>query len=209
MPNLSKPAVTDYPIHDLLAERWSPIAFAETLVEPVKLLSLFEAARWSASSRNEQPWAFVVGTKEDDPVTYDRIFDALVPANQVWAKTAPVLVVSLARRQFEQNGNENFYALYDTGQAIANLIVEATAQGLYVHQMGGFDQEKMKANLAIPDTYLIGAALTIGYLGDSSVLEEKYQERHNNPARARRPLSSSVLTASGEFGTASPLLETT
>jgi nitroreductase len=149
---LEKYANADYPIHDLLRRRWSPLAFSARRVEPATLLTLFEAARWAPSSFNEQPWRFLVATK-DEPAEFERMLDCLVPGNQRWAKDAPVLMLSIAARTFTRNNRPNRHAMYDTGAAVMSLIVQATALGLYAHQMGGFSIERAREVYAIPEEH--------------------------------------------------------
>jgi nitroreductase len=205
---LQKPAETEHGIHDLLRQRWSPLAFAETPVSPTTLRSLFEAARWSASSFNEQPWRFIVGSKDGDPETYQNIYETLVPANQAWASTAPVLILGIAKTTFSHNGSPNGSALYDLGQAVANLTFQAAEHGLLLHQMGGYDREAARRAFAIPDEYALAAVIAIGYEGDAArLLDEKLQARHTNPVRTRKPLGEILFSGSSDtFGKPSPLL---
>src|SRR5829696_1208912 len=128
---------TAHPVHDLVRRRWSPRAFSSRAVERETLLSVLEAARWAPSSFNAQPWSFLVATQED-PAGFERMLNCLVPQNQAWAKAAPVLMIAVAKTHFEHNGKPNRHALYDTGQAVAFLTLQATALDLYVHQMAGF-----------------------------------------------------------------------
>jgi nitroreductase len=165
-----------HPIHDLLARRWSPRAFADRPVERDKLLSLLEAARWAPSSNNEQPWHFIVATK-DQPEEFDRLLGCLVEKNQSWAKAAPVLMMSVASTVFSRNGKPNRHALHDVGQAVADMTVQATALGLYVHQMAGFSVDKAREVYFIPDTFEPVAAIALGYLGDPSTLAEDLRQR--------------------------------
>ncbi len=205
---MPKSLPNDYPVDPLIQNRWSPLAFSERAVTQDTVRSLFEAARWAPSCFNAQPWRFLVGTKDGDPEAYAKILDCLVPANQVWASTAPLLLIGVANTRFEHNGAENRFALYDLGQAIAYLTLEATSLGLSLHQMGGFDSEKARDAFGVPDTYAFGAAIALGYEGDADVLpDQKYRDRHNDSARLRKPLSSLVFSgAEEEFGAASPLI---
>lgn len=192
MPNLPD---TTYPIHDLLARRWSPRAFAARPVSTETLASLFEAARWTPSSANQQPWHFIVATQAD-PADYRRMFDCLKPNNQRWAGTAPVLMIAVARLAGRED-RPNRYAWYDTGQAVAQLTVEATAHGLYIHQMGGFSHDRARETYDIPAGYEPVVALAIGYLGDVNDLPEELQAREQS-RRGRRPVSNFVFT--GRWG---------
>ena len=150
MSALKKTATTSAPIHSLISERWSPRAFANRPIEAEKLRSLFEAARWAASSYNGQPWYFIVGTK-DHPDDYKRVLDCFVEFNQSWAKSAPVVALSVAKLKFEHNGEPNRHAFHDVGAASATLTLQAQELGLAVHQMGGILPEKAREIFAIPD----------------------------------------------------------
>lgn len=207
---MRKPADTHHPVLEYIAERWSPYAFADRPVEPDKLRSVFEAARWAPSTFNEQPWRFVVGSRDGDPKTYDTLLEIISPFNRGWAKTAPVLGLSLAKRTYTHNGKENSWAAYDTGQAIGLLLVQASALGLHVHQMAGYDPAGARELLRLPDDFAPVAAFALGYVGDPEerLEEERQREKHRNPVRSRRPLAESVLAApDGDgFGQESPLV---
>ena len=198
----AKIAPTDYPIHELLSRRWSPRAFAERPVEREKLLSLLEAARWSASSSNMQPWHFVVVSRHEQPEAFQRLLDCLMPGNQIWAQHAPVLMLSVANLE-GRRGRENSYALHDVGLAVQNLIVQATALDLHAHQMAGFDKEAARQAFHIPDTHQPVTVTAIGYLGDPKNLTDELRERELAP-RERRPLRDYVY--GGAWGEPSPLL---
>ncbi len=193
---MHKPATNAFPIHDLIRDRWSPRAFSDKPVQPEVLASLFEAARWAPSSFNEQPWAYLVATK-NDPENFAKMLSVLVDFNAGWAKNAPVLVLAVARLAFQNNGKPNRNAFYDTGAASALLSVEATARGLVVHQMAGFDAEKARQVFAIPSGCEPIAAMAIGYPGDSSSLPDSLREKELAP-RTRKPLSEFVM--SGGWG---------
>ncbi len=195
MPALRKPAKTASPIHDLLAHRWSPRAFDSRPVDPDKLRSLFEAARWAPSSFNAQPWYFIVATK-DDPENFQRVLDCFVERNQAWAKNAPVLAVSVAKMQFD-NAKPNRHAFHDVGQATANLALQATALGLEIHQMAGIDPEKARQIFGIPEGYEAVAGIALGYPGDPASLPDQLRERELAP-RERKPLDAFVFT--GRWG---------
>ena len=166
---MNNPAPIDHPVHDLIQRRWSPRAFAERTVEPEALASVLEAARWAPSSYNEQPWRFIVAGR-DDPETYQRLLDVLVPANQDWARTAPVLMLSVAAMAFERNGKPNPHAFHDVGLASGLLALQATAQGLAVHFMAGFDANKARETFAIPDGFEPVAAIALGYHANAAML---------------------------------------
>jgi len=199
---MHKPAATDFPVHDLIRHRWSPRAFSDKPLEPVILASLFEAARWAPSSSNEQPWAYLVATK-DNPEDFAKMVSVLVEFNADWAKNAPVLALAVSHLKFQSNGNPNRNAFYDTGAATILFSLEATARGLYVHQMAGFDPAKAKRVFEIPADWEPIAAFAIGYPGDPNALSQKLQDREVAP-RTRKPLSEFVM--SGRWGHTSPIV---
>lgn len=188
---MEKPAETAYPIEDLMRRRWSPRAFAERLVEPHKLSSLFEAARWSASCYNEQPWHFIVATR-DDEAQFARLLSCLVEGNQAWAGHAPALMVSVARLAFAQNGKPNRHAIHDVGLATAQLILQATAMGLFAHPMAGFHPDMVRELYRVPEGYEPVAAIAVGYPGDPATLSESLRQRELAP-RARKPVDAFVF----------------
>ena len=199
---VEKPADTRHPIQDLLKRRWSPRAFSDRLVEPDTLRSLLEAARWAPSSSNEQPWSFLVATK-DDQAEYGRLLSCLVEGNSLWAQRAPVLMVSVARLSFEDEGKPNRHAFHDVGQAVANLSVQATALGLVVHQMAGFYPDKVRELYGIPKEFEPVAVIALGYPGDPESLPDKFRSRELAP-RERKPLAEFVF--GGRWGKVAPLL---
>jgi nitroreductase len=195
-----KPAETSAPIHDLIKHRWSPRAFDARPVEPEKLRSLLEAARWASSSYNAQPWSFMLATS-DDRESYKRVLDTFVEFNQGWAKNAPVLGLTVAKLKFD-DGRPNRHAFHDVGQAMANLVIQAEAVGLSVHQMAGIDPEKAREIFHIPADYEAVAGFALGYAGDPASLPDQLRERELAP-RERKPLHSFVFA--GEWGKPSPL----
>jgi nitroreductase len=199
---MHKPAATDFPVHDLIRHRWSPRAFSDKPVEPAILASLFEAARWAPSSSNEQPWAYLVATK-DNPEDFAKMVSVLVEFNADWAKNAPVLALAVSHLKFQSNGNPNRNAFYDTGAATILFSLEATARGLFVHQMAGFDPAKAKQVFEIPADWEPIAAFAIGYPGDPNSLSQKLQDREVAP-RTRKPLAEFVM--SGRWGHTSPIV---
>jgi len=197
-----KKATTDYPIHELLAQRWSPYCFDGRPVPQAALVSLFEAARWAPSSYNEQPWSFFVATKEE-PDEFGRLLSCLVEANQAWAKAAPVLALGVVSRKFSRNNQDNRAAVHDLGLAAGSLVVEATAQGLSVHQMIGILPDKAREVYQIPGHSEAWTALAIGYKGDPARLPDALKERDRTP-RQRKPLNQFVFN--GKWGNPSPLV---
>ena len=195
-------AVTDYPIQNALAERWSPYGFEDRPVPEADLRSLFEAARWAASSYNEQPWNYLVATKENS-LEFGRLLSCLVEANQVWAKAAPVLVLGVVSLRFAKNNQNNRAAVHDLGLAAGNLLVEATVRGLSVHQMIGILPDKAREVYQIPAHYEAWTAMAIGYKADPAKLPEALKGRDLAP-RQRKPLSEFVFA--GQWGQPSPLV---
>jgi nitroreductase len=199
---MEKPAPTEHPIEELIRRRWSPRAFSDRPVEPEKLRSLFEAARWAPSSFNEQPWSFIVATK-DKPEEYAQLLSCLVEKNQQWAQLAPVLMVSVAKLNFEKNGKPNRHAFHDVGLAMGTMLVEATALGLFVHQMAGFSVDKAREGFAVPEGFEPVAAVAIGYAADPEVLPEAFREQEVGPRR-RKPISEFVFA--GKWGESSAIV---
>jgi nitroreductase len=191
-----KQATPDHPIHELIARRWSPYAFADRSVSVDDLRSLFEAARWAPSSSNEQPWRYIVATQEN-PAEFERLLSCLVEGNQPWAKAAPVLALGCAALNFAGNKQPNAVALHDLGLASATLSLEATARGLSVHQMAGILPDKARELYQIPADVRPVTALAIGYVGSPDSLPERYRPRDLSP-RQRKPVSELVF--GGQWG---------
>jgi nitroreductase len=199
---MEKPAETAYAIEDVIARRWSPRAFEERPVEPEKLKRLFEAARWAPSSNNEQPWRFLVATR-DNQSDYEKLFGCLSEGNSKWVFRAPVLMLSVASLFFEDDGKPNRHALHDTGMAVENLVLQATALGLQAHQMAGYDVDKARRECQIPSGFEPVAMIAIGYSGDPSILPEYLRQREIKP-RERQPIGDFVFSAS--WARSSPLI---
>jgi nitroreductase len=199
---MEKPAETQFEIHELLRRRWSPRAFSERPVEADKLRSLFEAARWAPSSNNEQPWRFVVATK-DDQADFERLLACLVEGNRKWAYRASVLILSVASVNFEDDAKPNRHAFHDTGMAVENLVLQATALGLAAHQMAGFDAEKARADCLLPPSFDPVAMIAVGYPGDPAVLPDYLREREMKP-RDRQTINDFVFL--GQWGKVLPVI---
>ena len=199
--NIQKQATPDHPVHELITKRWSPYAFADRAVSDDDLRSLFEAARWAASSYNEQPWRYIVATKTNSE-EFERLLSCLVEGNQPWAKAAPVLAIGCTSLNFTKTGQPNAAAHHDLGLASATLTLEATARGLSVHQMIGILPDRVRELYAVPDGIQPLTALAIGYLGDPAALPENYRPRDLSP-RPRKPLAEIVF--GGRWGTPSSL----
>jgi len=201
---MNKQANTDHPVHDLIQKRWSPRSFADKMVPSETLKSLLEAARWAASSFNEQPWRMIVATK-DQPEEYEQLLSCLGEFNQAWAKSAPVLILTVASLNFDRNGNANRHAYYDLGAAVAQLSIQAAAADLFLHQMAGYDAAKAKEVFSIPEGYESASVLALGYLGDANHLPEELKEPELAPG-SRKPLSDWVFAANGNWGATSSLV---
>jgi nitroreductase len=178
-------------LHPLLQRRWSPRAFSAQPVEEETLLTLLEAARWAASANNVQPWRFIYAAKEQGE-RYSKLFDCLTERNQLWAKSAPVLIMTLVKTHFEHNGQPNRWALHDLGLAVGNLTTQASALDLYVHNMAGFSAEKARELFNLPPDVEPVTMIAVGYLGDAEQLPEPHREREL-AQQQRKPLSELIL----------------
>ncbi len=177
---MQKSTEFEHPVTEVIKNRKSVRAYADRLIELQKINSLFEAVRWAPSSSNGQPWLYLYATK-DQPELWNKLFDCLLEGNKLWAKDAPLLMISLARKNFIATDKPNHYAFYDLGAANAFLSIQAVELGLQLRQMGGYDHEKTKQNLNIPDTYLTGAMIAVGYPGDPASLPENLKVRELTP----------------------------
>lgn len=200
---MNKEAVTDHSVNELIAKRWSPYGFADRSVSQGDLCSLFEAVRWAASSYNEQPWSYIVATK-DDTEEFEKLLSCLVEPNQAWAKAAPVLVLCCTSLNFTRNQKPNAAAVHDLGLAAGNLCLEATARGLSVHQMIGILPDRAHEVFDIPDGVQAVTAMAIGYAADANSLPDQLKQRDLSP-RQRKSLTEFVFT--GAWGTTSRLIK--
>jgi nitroreductase len=173
--------------------RWSPRSFSDRDVSRADLAKVFEAARWAASSYNEQPWRFLVGARNS--TAYKKIFDSLIPFNQQWATTAPVLILGAARTKFSHNDNPNRVALYDLGAAASYLTLQAAALGLATHQMAGFDPEAARKAFQIPEEYILGAVIALGYQGEPAALPNEQFLAQEVAPRQRKPLKDFAFSS--------------
>lgn len=183
-----KKARTGSPITPLLAERFSTRAFDPD--RPVlfgTLLSLFEAARWAPSSFNDQPWRFIFWNRFYDREGWQKAFDCLTPGNRLWAKNAQILVATVARDHFSHDRSPNRWGGHDTGMATMALLVEAQAQGLAAHVMGGFDPERLRGEFGIPVDFHPMTMIAIGYAGSPALLDPDLAAREAGE-RTREPL---------------------
>jgi nitroreductase len=194
--NNSKAASTLPKVNQLIRERWSPRSFSEKPVSTEDLATILDAGRWAPSSYNEQPWRFIVAPKQDS-AAFQKMLGLLVPFNQSWAKSAAVLFLTVAKKAFSHNNTPNGYAIHDAGAALATMGLEATALGMHIHSMAGFNQELARTELGIPDDYAIGALSALGYLGSADQLPDGMKQQELAP-RTRKPLSELVFTTNWE-----------
>jgi nitroreductase len=172
-------------ILEIIKERWSPYSFSSAAVKDFKLKAMFEAAGYAPSSNNEQPWMFVYATREDEKV-FGQYLDFLSDVNKVWASNAYALVISMARTKFSYNNKPNRFAFHDTGMAVSNLLLQAIALDIYVHQMGGYSVENVKSYFKLNDDIEPVAMMAVGYLGDGTSLSPELLSRDEK----RRPRKS-------------------
>ncbi len=191
-----------FPLHPLLQQRRSIFAFSSTPVEQEKIISILEAARWSPSSFNEQPWHYILATKEMKK-EYDILLQIVNESNAQWVQNAPVIILSVTKLIFDRNGKPNRYAFHDVGIAFANMTLQAVSLGLSIHPMGGFDKEKSCELLKIPEGYEPVSVIALGYQGDEKMLSEEIQQKDQKP-RERKKLQEFVY--SKEWGIPSPII---
>jgi nitroreductase len=184
-------------VNEAIAKRWSPRAFSDQAIEKQTLRKLLQEAGKAASCFNEQPWHFIVGLKGSE--TYQKIYDTLVPFNQDWAKTAPVLMLAVSVNQFKRNSNPNPHHRYDLGQAVGFLSLRAMQEEIYLHQMAGFDAELAKEKFKMADEAEAVAAIAMGHLGDVNQLNEDLKQQET-PESPRKALDEFVFE--GEWGIA-------
>jgi len=185
---MKKPAITQAPIHGLIANRWSGRAYDPA--QPVtrqQVITLLEAARWAPSCYGDQPWRFVLWNRDEDAGAWRTAFETLAPGNQVWVKDAPLLLLVCADSLFNHNGKPNRWAQYDSGAAAENLCLQAEALGLMAHQMGGFDPDKARVVASVPQQYTPMAMMAVGHPADPATFSEEVRERETAP-RQRREL---------------------
>jgi len=181
-------AKTRVPIHDLLAQRWSPRAYdANRPVASEHLAALLEAARWAPSCNGDQPTRYLIWDRARDPEGWQKAFDCLSESNRKWVQNVPLLMLSCAGSIFGHNGKPNRYGPHDTGAASMSMALQAPALGLIVHQMGGYDAAKARAAFDIPEEYTPMAMIAVGYQTSPDVLDEETKAKELKP-RSRKPL---------------------
>ncbi len=187
---------SELPLHPVLNERYSPRAFSDRPVTDAELELVLEAARWAPSSMNEQPWRFLVTRMGAEG--HADLLSALNHSNQVWANKAPVLVLTMVHRTLSRNGQENFHARHDLGSAVAQLTVQATALGMGLHQLGGFQAHIARTVFGIPEEYDLVSVLAMGFPGEVEMLPAELRERE---ARKTPRRSLTELVSYGRFKT--------
>ena len=180
-----------YHLHKIIKNRRSPVIFSNQLIEKEKIELLFEAARWAPSSMNEQPWRFIFSTR-DNKEAFDKMFNCLMEGNKKWNANVPLLILTVAKSNFDYKNRSNKYAMYDVASTVANLTFQANSMDLWVHQMAGFDPDKAKKDLNIPEGFDPLTMLAVGYLGDTENVAENLIKR-DQTERKRKPLNELVF----------------
>ncbi len=179
-----------YPINKIITERWSTRSFDGKPVEEDKINSVLEAARWAPSAFNAQPWRFIVGVKNSKE--YNNILSTLVDWNIQWAKNAPVLILNVAEKKFSHNGTSNPTYKYDLGQAVAIMSIEATNQGLFTHQMTGFNSDKAHQLFNLNEDLDVVSVTALGYYSPNAVIPEDIAKLEKNP-RERKNVEDMLI----------------
>ena len=183
--------MTKYQLNEIIKNRRSPVIFSDKIIENEKIDLLFEAARWAPSSMNEQPWRFIFASREDNPA-FEKLFDCLMEGNKQWNKKIPLLILAIAKLNFDYKNRLNAHAKYDLASSVANLTYQANSMDLWVHQMGGFDADKAKNDFNIPEEFEPVVMLSVGYLGNLDSADEKLLKR-DQAERKRKPLAELVF----------------
>lgn len=189
---MEKPAPVDYDVHDFIRQRWSSRGFSGRPVTDEALRSLFEAARWSASSFNDQPWRFIVA-KPDAPGEFDRLLDCLVTSNRTWAHRAGALILSLVVPNFSHNGKPNVHAWHDVGLAVGQMTFQATALGMAIRQMAGFHEEKVRETYRLPPGVDPVSVIALGVPMNEEELPDAIRRKELAPREQRRPQKAFVF----------------
>jgi len=173
------------PILDKLQYRFSPFKFQQKALDDLHLSNMFEAARWTPSAKNLQPWSFLY--TENGATSFDQLLNCLTEKNKRWAKDAPILMLCIYNCHDEQ-GNDNFYALHDLGSAVANMTLQAQEDGVAIHLMGGKETQQAKEIFNLPAKYHVSCIAAIGYycLEDVTISEDYKEEAANSHKRKSR-----------------------
>jgi nitroreductase len=184
-----KHAITQFPVLDLIKERWSARSFSPKEITTDQIHTILEAAGWAPSANNEQPWEFYYALKGSPG--FDSIWNCLMPGNQPWNEKAAGFIVTIARKTFAANDKPNSYAEHDVGLATSYLLLQAASMGIFTHPMAGIDKAKLIETLQLTENKIPLCILALGYLDDAEKLEEPFKERELT-ARTRKPLSEIV-----------------
>lgn len=195
LPKAEDHRTADHRIESLILRRWSPRAMSGEAISDGEMLTLFEAARWAPSTYNEQEWRFLYARR--DTASWPLFFDLLAEPNRAWCKNAAMLVLIAAHKVFAQNGKLNPVHLFDCGSAFENICLQGTAMGLVVHGMSGFDYEKARDALAIPDDFAVAAMFAVGRPGDPDALPEAMRKMES--PSGRRTVQESICKGKFSF----------
>jgi nitroreductase len=176
---------TEHPVSDPIRNRWSPYRFEPRVVEDEKILQCLEAARWAASSFNDQPWSWIVARRQDTD-EFERMVGCLMEANQGWARNAGVLIVTVTRSSFAYNNKPNRVALHDLGAAAAHLALEASEIGLQVHQMAGVNLSQARQEYGIPEGHEPQTGIAIGYPDTTPPTDDLAKQLHQRETGSRQ-----------------------
>ena len=182
---------TQFPVADIIKNRWSARSFSPKEISTEQLKTIIEAASWAPSANNAQPWEFIVAQK--GTASFDKIHSCLMPGNQPWTKHAAAFIISVAKKHFEKEGNPlNPFAEHDLGLANATLLLQATTMGISGHVMAGFHQDQLKQLFNLNDLVKPMVVIALGYPDAAEKLEEPFKERELMP-RSRKPVDEIII----------------
>ncbi len=191
--DMIKKAITSVEVNDLISNRWSPRSFKESkFLTKEQITQLLEAARWAASSMNEQPWRFVVWNRNENPENFQKVFDCLSEGNQKWCKNVNTFILAAAYTKYS-NGDTNTSAQFDTGLAVGNMLIQAVSMGLATHPMGGYDKQKIKEIFNLSDDLIQYAIIAIGYQAEAEQLEDPIFIKREKANRLRKELGEIMI----------------
>lgn len=188
-----KKAETIVEINELIANRWSPRSFDNSkFLTEEQITQLLEAARWSASSMNEQPWRFIVWNRNENPEDFQKVFECLAELNQKWCKNVNTFILAAAYQKYS-NGDFNASAQFDTGLAVGNMLIQAVSMGLATHPMGGYDKQKIKELFSLSDDLVQYAIIAVGYQAEAEKLEDEVLLKREKASRERKDISELII----------------
>jgi nitroreductase len=179
----------EFPVDPLILNRWSQRALSSEPLSHEELMSLFEAARWAQNSYNNQPWRFIYARRNTPAWT--TLLGLLAPSNALWAQNGSVLMVIISKKTFDYDGRPSITHTFDTGAAAQNMALQGASMDIVVHGMEGFDYERARTELQVPDEFRVEAMFAVGKVGSKEALPQKYQERE--VPSERRPFSEFVF----------------